>query len=592
MCGIAGRAGPRGSWDARPALAALAHRGPDASGLDDLQHGDWSCTIAHTRLAINDLTDSGNQPLFNEDETLALVFNGEIYNSPELRRLCEAKGHTFRSRSDAEVILHLWEDEGSGALQRLNGIFAFALHDRRDGTLVLARDPLGVKPLFWSVDRDSVWFASELQALKSAGAPLGSPDVVALAQFLTFLWIPDPRTPYSRAHTLRPGTILTWREGVTRLGTYSDLLADSASAPTLTTEVAEREFRGRFEEAVARQMLSDVPVGIMASGGIDSSLLWWAAKDQLAAAYTIDWSTESGGERLHEDTEAVGVLAKELGTPVHYVPGLDVDLEALPRSGDLFADPAAELCRQIAERAHDDGHKVLLSGQGGDELLGGYRRHLLGPFAARAPVGALGRWTAALLAKSGSESVSVEYAARLALSASKGDPLSSYMVLCSYSDAADRAAALDVSTSEVTDHVVWETHRAVFESTPSHWSLLRRFRALDLAVYLPGLGLAYADRSGMQHSVEVRVPWLDLELVRWALQLPDDALVHRGKGKHLSRTLSAEVLPGLIAERPKRGFGAPARLLPHSASGSRRGFRQGRYLSSARAMVERWVAPS
>ena len=590
MCGIAGRAGPRGSWVSDQALAALAHRGPDAAGVDEMQSGAWSCAVAHTRLAINDLTDSGNQPLYNEDETLALVFNGEIYNSPELRRHCEAKGHTFRSRSDAEVILHLWEDEGPAALRKLNGIFAFALQNRRNGALVLVRDPLGVKPLFWSADRESLWFASELQALKATGAPLGSPDVVALAQFLTFLWIPDPRTPYSGGHSLPPGTMLTWRAGTHRLEKYADLMADSAAAATLTLEVAEREFRGRFEEAVRRQMLSDVPVGIMASGGIDSSLLWWAAKDQLATAYTIDWSGESGGEGLHEDTEAVRVLADSFGTPVRYVPGGAIDIEALPRSGDLFADPAVELCRQIAEEAHAQGHKVLLSGQGGDELLGGYRRHLLGPLAARVPAGSLGRWTATLLAKTSSKSVSVEYASRLALSASKGDALSAYMVLCSYSDAGDRATALGVSNTEVTDDVVWEAHRSMFHQSPSRWSLLRRFRALDLAVYMPGLGLAYADRSGMQHSVEVRVPWLDLELVRWALRLPDEALIRGRKGKYLSRALAAEVLPSLIANRPKRGFGAPARLLPQHTQVGSRGFRQARYLSSARAMLERWLA--
>jgi len=272
------------------------------------------------------------------------------------------------------------------------------------------------------------------------------------------------------------------------------------------------------------------------------------------------------------------------------VPGAHVDISALPRSGDLFADPAVELCRQIAEQAHAQGHKVLLSGQGGDELLGAYRRHLIGPLAAHAPAGALGRRTAALLARTSSASTGVEYAARLALSASKGDALSSYMVLCSYSDPADRAAALDVSLPEVSDEVVWEAHRSMFEQTPSSWSLLRRFRALDLAVYLPGLGLAYADRSGMQHSVEVRVPWLDLDLVRWALQLPDEALVRRMKGKRLSRELAADVLPSLIATRPKRGFAAPARLLPSGLPSSSRGFRQSRYLSSAQAMVERWMS--
>jgi len=590
MCGIAGRAGPRGSWVSDRPLTALAHRGPDAAGVDEFQIGDWSCHIAHTRLAINDLTDNGDQPLYNEDETLALVFNGEIYNSPELRRHCEAKGHKFRSRSDGEVILHLWEDEGTAALRRLNGIFAFALQDRREGTLVLARDPLGVKPLFWSADRGSVWFASELQALKATGAPLGSPDVVALAQFLTFLWIPDPRTPYSGGHSLPPGAMLTWQNGTHRVQKYADLMADSADGPTLTLGSAKQEFRGRFEEAVRRQMLSDVPVAIMASGGIDSSLLWWAARDQLAMAYTIDWSGESGGEGLHEDTEAVRVLEVSLGTPVCYVPGATVDIEALPRSGDLFADPAVELCRQIAEKAHANGHKVLLSGQGGDELLGGYRRHLVGPLAARVPAGSPGRWMAALLAKTTLKSVSVEYASRLALSASKGDALSSYMVLSSYSDAEHRAAALGVPSTEVSDDVVWEAHRSMFEKTPSDWSLLRRFRALDMAIYLPGLGLAYADRSGMQHSVEVRVPWLDLELVRWALRLPDDALIRKMKGKHLSRTLATQVLPSLIANRPKRGFGAPMRLLPKGARGNSRGFRQAQYFMSAQAIVDKWKA--
>lgn len=590
MCGIVGRAGPRGSWVPDQALAALAHRGPDAAGVDEVQSGEWSCTVAHTRLAINDLTGAGDQPLYNEDKTLALVFNGEIYNSPELRRQCEGNGHVFRSNSDGEVILHLWEDKGSAAIVQLNGIFAFALQDRRDGTLVLGRDPLGVKPLFWSRDRESLWFGSELQALKATGAPLGSPDTVALAQFLTFLWVPDPRTPFSGAHSLSPGTMLTWRKGTHVLRKYADLVAESASAPILKLDVAENEFRGRFEEAVQRQMLSDVPVAIMASGGIDSSLLWWAAKDRLATAYTIDWTGESGGERLHEDTEAVRVLAERLCTPVRYVAGADVDLNVLPNSGDLFADPAVELCRQIAEEAHSHGHKVLLSGQGGDELLGGYRRHLLGPLAARVPAGSLGRSAAALLARGPSDSVGVEYACRLALSASKRDALSAYMVLCSYSDAADRAAALGVSRTEVSDEVVWEAHRSMFDRTPPHWSLLRRFRALDLAVYLPGLGLAYADRSGMQHSVEVRVPWLDLELVRWALRLPDAALIRGTKGKYLSRRLAAEVLPRLISNRPKRGFSAPARLLPPGAHGSSRGFRQARYLSSARAMVNRWIA--
>ena len=588
MCGIAGRAGPGGAWDGAGALAALQHRGPDARDLDRVEAPPWSCAIAHTRLAINDLTTAADQPLYNEDASLALVFNGEIYNSPELRRLCESRGHVFTSRSDGEVIVHLWEDEGVDALRRLNGIFAIALHDRSTGELTLARDPLGVKPLFWSEQRETLWFASELRALAAAGAPMGSPDVIALAQFLTFLWVPDPRTPFSGAKSLPPGTALTWSRGRTRVSKYSDPILESAGEPPITLDVARQEFPERFGEAVRRQLLSDVPVGLMASGGIDSSLLWWAAQGSIAAAYTIDWTGERGAEGLHEDTAAVRLLQAEFGTPVTYVPGAAVDVAALPASLDLFADPAVELCRQIAEVAHRDGHKVLLSGQGGDELLGGYRRHLVGPLAGRLRTGRLGAGASSAIARVGGD-VGVEYLSRLALATSKSDPLSSYLVLCSYSEAPDRAAALDVSVGEVSDEVVMEAHRSSFEQLPAEWSLLRRFRALDLAVYLPGLGLAYADRSGMHHSVEVRVPWLDLELVRWAMRLPDRALVSGRSGKRLSRALAAEVLPPSISKRPKRGFAAPARLLP-AGTGTQRGFRQGRYFTSAVSLMDQWLS--
>lgn len=588
MCGIAGRAGPTGSWDANATLAALAHRGPDAADVHTINVGSWTASVAHTRLAINDLTDAGNQPLFNEDQSLALVFNGEIYNSPELRRYCEAKGHVFTSRSDGEVILHLWEDEGRAALRRLNGIFAIAIQDSRDGSIVLARDPVGVKPLFWSLERDSLWFASELRALRAGGAPMGSPDVTALAQFLTFLWIPDPRTPHTGAHSVPPGHTLTWRRGQHRLQSYANLVLESADEEDLTLEMAEWEFRGRFEEAVRRQMLSDVPVAVMASGGIDSSLLWWAAKENLSRAYTIDWSPEAGGERLHEDSEAVRMLKSTLGTPVSFVSGQSVDVNALAPSGDLFADPAAELCRQIAAEAHSDMYKVLVSGQGGDEVLGGYRRHLMGPVTGHLRLGRAASAAARGLGSVSPKSVRWEYTSRLLLSASMQNPFSSYMVLCSYSAAAERADILDASESEVTDEIVWQQHELVYSALPRTWSLLRKYRAIDLAVYLPGLGLAYADRSGMHHSVEIRVPWLDVKLVRWALRLPDAALRHRSSTKYLARRLAAQVLPSGIATRPKRGFAAPTGFLPEGSSGSR-GYRQQRYLASASAVLETWL---
>lgn len=590
MCGIAGRAGPRGKLDGARVLAALAHRGPDASGTDQFDLGEWSCSTVHTRLAINDLSPAGNQPLHNEDGSVTLVFNGEIYNSPELRRRCEAAGHRFRSRSDGEVIVHLWEDEGTAAFRRLNGIFALALLDRRRGELVLARDPLGVKPLFWSAAGTSLWFASELRALRAVGAPLAGPDPVALAQFLTFLWVPDPRTPFAGAHSLAPGQLLVWRAGEHRRETYCDLVEESASAPPVARRAARAEVAGRVRQAVRRQLLSDVPVALMASGGIDSSLLWWAADDALSQAYTIGWPRDGDGERLHEDMAAVQRLEGRFSTPVRYLAGEEVDVDGLPASGDLFADPAFALSRHVARTARHDGCKVLLSGHGGDELFGGYRRHVLGPLAARLSLESAGPLLAAALARARPGAVWAEYGARFARAASRPDPLSSYLELCSYSTAADRAAALGCTEREVSDDAVWESHRSAFERTPVSWSLLRRFRAVDVAVYLPGLGLAYVDRAGMEHGVEIRVPWLDLDLVRWALRLPDEALVRRGRAKWLTRSLAADVLPREVVERPKRGFAAPARLL-RSVNGAKRGrgFRQARYFATAEAVLATWL---
>jgi len=567
-------------------MRAVAHRGPDAEGLRRWSGTNASWALGHTRLAINDLSTAANQPMTNEDDTLVMVFNGEIYNSPELRRHCEAHGHAFRSRSDGEVILHLWEMEGSTCLRRLNGIFAVALASTTTGEVFLARDPLGVKPLVY-VERDGeLWFASELAALRALDAPLGSHDVVALAQFLTFLWVPDPATPHRGARTLEPGTVLQWDAGASSISEYANVLA---------VEPRDLSFADACEEAaivvrgaVERQLLSDVPVGLMASGGIDSSLLWWAADAALARAFTIDWSTDTGAEHIAEDTRAVRGLEQQLGTPVEYLPGPEIDVDTLPPSGDLFGDAAYHLTRVIARAAKERGYKVLLSGQGADEVFGGYRRHLLAPLLGRVGLGRAGTLGAGMLARTAGQRVGAEYAARVLRAAAQPDPFRRYMELCSYSTAVERAAALDCTQAEVDDDVVWSRHREVYDRLPASWSPLKRAMVLDLAVYLPGLGLAYCDRAGMEFGVEVRVPWLDLELVRWALSLPDRCLVRGRTGKRVTRALTAAVLGPEIAHRPKRGFGVPTARLDKDdgAVSGRRGFRQGEYFAHARRMLD------
>jgi len=434
MCGIAGHIGRRGA--ARfgdNVLAALQHRGPDARRIERYTSGGVSASLAFTRLAIIDLSEAGQQPMSSEDDRYSMVFNGEIYNYPELRRECQRAGHRFRSSMDGEVILHLWEMMGSAALVRLNGIFAVAVLDSVTNELFLARDQLGVKPLVYAERNGEMWFASELGALRTMGAPTGGPDLVALAQFLSFLWIPDPRTPYAGIRSIEPGTVLRWTpEGSTALR-YCEPLHPLTSPPALKPALAIEELRTRLSDAVERQLISDVPIAIMASGGVDSSLIWWAAGKRAACAYTIEWAGNTGAERLSEDAAMVRTLGDLLGTPVTSVAGEGAS-DRPPRAGDLFADPAHGLARTISRQASADGFKVLLSGQGGDELFGGYARHRIAPLLGYLRLGASGSLVEQLLNGYGG-GLRAEYLARIARAAAEPDLFASYMQICTYSTA-------------------------------------------------------------------------------------------------------------------------------------------------------------
>lgn len=584
MCGIAGlisTSGPRAVAD-----PGLRHRGPDGSGHLNVHLPMGSASLFHERLAIQDPSPAGAQPFVSADGSLILVFNGEIYNYPALRRECEVDGAVFRSGMDGEAILHLWVKHGVNTLSRLNGIYGIVVADTTTGEVVLARDPLGVKPLFVVQNGEDLWFASELSGLRRMGAPLGGPDTVALAQFLTFLWVPQPNTPYQKAVSLLPGGVLTWRAGSVSSSrvTYTALESRSGGSPEV--EVGER-----VRSAVRRQLLSDVPVGLMASGGVDSSLVWWAGAESLERAFTIDWPTDFGGERLSEDAVAVRKLEQRFRNPVTYLSGADADPVVLPPSGDLFADPAYELTRLIAKSAREDGIKVLLAGQGADELFGGYRRHTVARAIERIRLGRSGRFAERALGFAATGGVGVEYAARLSRALAQSDGFAAYMQLCSYSTAEERAQSLDCMTSEVADEIVWAQHRAAFESQPAGASFLRKVLGVDQDVYLPGLGLAYMDRAGMEFGVEIRVPWLDLELVAWSRTLPDGKLVRRGRGKWLTKELASEVLGRQLAHRPKRGFAAPARVVYRGGHGlGQRGHRQGSYFARARQILDAHLA--
>jgi asparagine synthase (glutamine-hydrolysing) len=591
VCGIAGHLGGRSRAPLGDSvLDALGHRGPDARCTGRQMSGDMIADFAFVRLAIVDLSDAGQQPMTSQDGRFTMVFNGEIYNSPKLRSECERAGHRFRSSMDGEVILHMWETEGPAALGRLNGIFAVAVLDSATGEIFLARDPIGVKPLVYAEAADELWFASELRALLAMDAPTGGYDLVGLAQFLSFLWIPDPRTPYVKVRSVEPGTVVRWARSNSLAWRYCEQLHPLESPEVIRPKEAVEELRRRFAEAVQRQLLSDVPIALMASGGVDSSLIWWAARKSVKRAYTIEWADATGDECLSEDTAAARRLSALFNTPVSYVPGESASA-GLPRAGDLFADPAHDLARAIARRASSDGFKVLLSGQGGDELFGGYARHRIAPYLTQLRLGEFGKVAEKSITRHGG-GLRAEYMTRIARAASESVPFASYMQLCTYSAAVDRARALGCSEDEVSNDVVWERHRAVFDALPTGVSFLRKAMALDLSVYLPGLGLAYNDRASMEHGVEVRVPWLDLELVRWSLTLPDSVLIRGLRGKWLPKELAAHVVSLQVALRTKRGFAAPSETVGAGHIPGSQGFRQGRYFALAASVLEQHRAVS
>jgi len=585
MCGIAGRLGSRPVAPLGDnVLEALRHRGPDGQRSERCMCGDVVADLAFARLAIVDLSDAGQQPMTSQDGRFTMVFNGEIYNSPALRNECERAGHRFQSLMDGEVILHMWETEGPPALRRLNGIFAVAILDSVTSEMFLARDPLGVKPLVYAEADGELWFASELRALLAMDAPTGGADLIALAQFLSFLWIPDPRTPYVRIRSVEPGTVVRWTRDGSEASRYCEQLHPLSWPQAVLPGEAVEELRFRFAEAVQRQLLGDVPIALMASGGVDSSLIWWAAGKNVERAYTIEWAGATGDERLSEDATTVRMLSDLLGTPVTYVTGERASA-GLPRAGDLFADPAHDLARAISRRASGDGFKVLLSGQGGDELFAGYARHRIAPFLSRLHLGKRAQQAGQSIARHGG-GLRAEYLTRIARAVSEPDAFAAYMQLCTYSTAADRARVLGCSEREVSNDVVWQRHRAVFDALPAGVSFLRKAMALDLLVYLPGLGLAYNDRASMEHGVEVRVPWLDLELVRWSLTLPDSVLIRRQRAKWLPKELAASVISPQVALRTKRGFAAPARRVGAGRAPGSQGFRQGRYFALATSVLE------
>lgn len=533
MCGIAAhlRFPAADQASVRRMMDALVHRGPDDDGL----YAAGAATLGHRRLSIIDLS-GGAQPIFNEDRTIAVVLNGEIYNYRELREELRPR-HTLRTTSDTEVLVHLYEDHGTEMLSRLRGMFAFVLWDARRQRLFAARDCFGKKPLFYVVADGALWIASELRALTVSGAALGTIDREALADYLALLYVPAPRTIWTRARKLEPGHFLVADEAGAAVRRYwsHPVPGLHRSAPP---DAAERT-RGLLEESVRLRLRSDVPIAVLLSGGVDSSVVTaLAARHAEGPLKTFSVGFGRDDDELPHARE----VARRYGTEHHEIVIRQGAPEATVRAlgafsepfGDSSAVPCAEVFREVARHV-----KVVLTGDGGDELFAGYHRYRqvaslpFVPFAGvlERPLGALPGWPPIRRARR---------AARV-LGARGGARYRAMIEVFSDREAAEllgesaRRTPLDVAGASAADAAL----------------------AFDLRVYLPDDLLVKTDITSMASSLEARCPLLDHVLAEWVVPMPIGAKQDGKRGKLLLAKATADLLPKSVFERRKQGFGSP-----------------------------------
>ncbi len=569
MCGIAGYwgadAGARTAW----MTCQLAHRGPDDEGVWETPGHTFA--LGNRRLKILDLSPLGHQPMASNDGLRVLTFNGEIYNFIELRDELASRGHRFRSQSDTEVLLAALEEWDVSALNRVSGMFAFAFWDGRAGRLMLARDRLGIKPLYYAQTRDGFCFASEISAILASGLVSPILDTAALESYLRLLWIPEPGTLFSGISKLEAGQVLLWDGTRAAVQRYWDLPIPDPQPETGRERVAE-EVSATLQSAVMRQLRSDVPVGAFLSGGLDStSILQLAAMgSKEVRSYSIGFASADRTEEGALDdlryarlaAEAFGVRHQEIVLSPHIV---DLLPKMVRHLEDPVADPAAINCYLICEAARETS-TVLLSGTGGDELFGGYRKYAAESLAARyqrvPPMlrGALleptFRTLPIAIGRKGLRSIRL---AKKFIRYAGATPLDRFLGYTTYYDASELEELLGGDPGAVEDPYMGVHALQDAWDRRDTGQIIDRMSYVDLKQYLPCLGLAYMDRASMAASVEVRVPLLDDDVVDLVSRLPDSYKVRGLSTKLILREAMKGKIPEVILRRPKAPFAAPIR---------------------------------
>jgi asparagine synthase (glutamine-hydrolysing) len=578
MCGIAGLANC-GDKEVLSRMARIqAHRGPDDSGVWEKRFPDGSYIgLASRRLAILDLSSSGHMPMSNEDGTVWITYNGEIYNYAELRRELQSKGHQFVSNTDTEVLLHLYEQEGEDCVRKLNGMFAFAICDLRSGRpeLFLARDHFGIKPFYYSHHGNNLAFASEVKALLQLPEIKAELDLNSLHQYLTFLWVPDPNTMFRGIYKLPAGHCATFREGELKISQYWDLSFPPAAAayPRSEADLAE-EVRDRFRRSVEQQMVSDVPIAAFLSAGLDSSsivaMMCRAAK-QPVRTYTITFPRKYRvGETTLDDPTVPARLARHLGCSNQQIVVEPDVADLLPRltwhMDEPTADPAIITAYLVCREARKQS-TVLLSGVGGDELFAGYRKHSAHRWAQayqRMPTFLRAGIESGVNSMPSFRGSAMKGSVRLAKKMAKSASLSaeeSFIRNCTYLDAEQKT---NLYTDEVQDQLRSSDpairHHSRFDRVREA-DFLNQMLYLDAKIFMTSLNLNYNDKMSMASSVEVRVPFLDRELAEFAAWSIPPKLKLKGflqpTTKHILRRAMKDILPDEVLRQPKAGFAAP-----------------------------------
>ena len=572
MCGIGGKLDFSGAKVdeglVRRMTALMEHRGPDDLGVYLNHHEGVSCGLGHRRLSIIDLTEAGRQPMCNEDHTLWMVFNGEIYNFAALRNELKARGHRFSSRTDCEVIPHLFEEEGAAAINRLVGMFALAIWSERTHTLLLARDPIGIKPFVYYWDGKRFLFASEIKALLADPAVPKEIDPEALDLYLSLNYIPAPWTIFRNIRKLCPGHLLTVNEGAVTETRYWDIAAtssDSSCTPTLGD--FKQTTAGLFnalDDAVASQMVADVPIGAFLSGGIDSSVvvgLMAHHASKPVKTYTIGYTDMP----MFDETAYARQVAAFHKTEHHEIM---LDSRAMVGSvpdvlasldepfGDSSAVPTYVVSRETARDV-----SVALSGDGGDELFAGYRMYQGEAWHRR--YSRIPRFLrekliepALLALPNARDNPATERIRRMQkfVRGAKDEFAERFMAWNTIFPAEAKQALLSESfrTAQAPAPTLFAAALAALDTDP-----INRMLYTDLTISLPGDMLWKVDMMSMRHSLEVRVPLLDPRVVELAFCIGGDWKIRHGRGKYVFIETFKDLLPKSLHRRPKWGFEMP-----------------------------------